>query len=149
MTEMKSKKGFTLIELLVVIAIIAILAAMLLPALARAKDQAKQTQCLSNMRQLEICHVMYVGDNTDWLPINLSSSSSDTLATTASWIAGDAQTDITTSNIMQGKLYPYNTQTAIYACPANTKLIPIGSALPGVNGSVPQTRTCSIEFSLG
>lgn len=65
---MGARDGFTLIELLVVIAIIAILAALLLPALSRSKEKVKSVRCLSNLRQLATGAIMYADDNSDALP---------------------------------------------------------------------------------
>lgn len=71
---MSLRKAFTLIELLVVIAIIAILAAILFPVFAQAREAAKKTMCLSNMKQLGLGMLMYVGDNDDQFPSNAFAS---------------------------------------------------------------------------
>lgn len=73
---MKSARGFTLIELLVVIAIIAILAAILFPVFARAREQAKRTSCLSNLKQLATATMMYGQDYDELLPVGSTQGNS-------------------------------------------------------------------------
>lgn len=110
--------AFTLIELLVVIAIIGILAALLLPALGRAKEQARTIQCLNNMKQLALCGAMYAGDNEDRLTKNwtLMIGSSPP----GSWVTGTVRTSTGATNvdlIANGLLFPFNKSFAIYQCP--------------------------------
>ena len=95
------RTGFTLIELLVVIAIIAILAAILFPVFARAREQARKTTCASNLRQLALAAKMYAQDYDDRLPLD--------------YYAGNSST---TSSRLVGQVFPYIKNMGIFYCPS-------------------------------
>lgn len=113
-----SSRGFTLIELLVVIAIIAILAALLFPVFARAKKSAKQTQCISNLKQIGSGIAIYMGDYDDRFPFAI-----DPIDKTQPQIWGafpEFQAQIPDMPDLHEALQPYIKSPEIFKCPADS-----------------------------
>jgi prepilin-type N-terminal cleavage/methylation domain-containing protein/prepilin-type processing-associated H-X9-DG protein len=163
LSKASGPKGFTLIELLVVIAIIAILAAMLLPALTHAKTEALSTQCMSNKKQLQIAWFMYAGDNRDVLALNfdyhddgpyMPPGTSTTPPGTPSWCEG--WLDWTSATVNTNTLYltsplasllgPYAGSTAqIFWCPADV----YASAAQRAQGWQNRCRSVTMDGNIG
>jgi prepilin-type N-terminal cleavage/methylation domain-containing protein/prepilin-type processing-associated H-X9-DG protein len=117
--EARRQTGFTLIELLVVIAIIAILAAMLLPVLNKAKSKAEGISCLNNLRQLQIAWTLYSDDNDGRLAENRGGLAGPQWTTgVLNWLFNPANTN--TAALVAGQLGPYVAKnTGVFKCPAD------------------------------
>ncbi len=124
-------KGFTLIELLVVIAIIAILAAILFPVFARAREKARQNSCLSNVKQLTLGVIMYANDYDEYMPYSISS-----------WFSAPS---------WRSAIYPYVKNLQIFQCPSRPNAgIAAGGGVEYVPGSTAQfPRSYGINADTG
>ena len=121
---MKGRSGFTLIELLVVIAIIAILAAILFPVFARAREKARQTSCLSNLKQLALANLAYIQDNDErWPRTCWGDNVCGPVISATAWMTG---------------CYPYIKNKQIFVCPSQ----PAGSECAMDGQKAPVSPNC-------
>jgi prepilin-type N-terminal cleavage/methylation domain-containing protein len=134
------RQGFTLVELLAVVGTIAILAALLLPILSKAKIKAQRTACFSNLRQLGFAWQMYYTDNNGYLVPSFPESPEV-------WVQGNMTNETEAVNpdlIMQGRLWHYVQSIPTYHCPGDK-----GIALASAGKIVPSLRSYSMNCFMG
>jgi len=152
-SNLRSRSGFTLIELLVVIAIIAILAAMLLPALSRSKAKAQGILCLSNAKQLTLAWSMYTDDHDDFFVNNHGRD--ETRASRQSWANNVQDWTASADNtnliyLTEAKLSPYLSRSAaVFKCPSDKSVAECGPRIRSMsmNAMVGQTGTLTNRFN--
>ena len=139
--ENTSGAGFTLIELLVVIAIIAILAAILFPVFASAREKARSTKCLNNLKQLATAFTMYVNDNRGSMPlVSVNNPTYPDSPNAADWCGHTRGPRWCYPD--KGSLYPFIKTAAIFQCPTDKNRIPSSAEL------VPPTGVLKKAYSL-
>lgn len=113
----RKNSAFTLIELLVVIAIIAILAAILFPVFAKAREKARQTTCSSNLKQIGLGFLQYEQDNDEFIPWCLANSSETVNGTT--YCESGCAAGVNASGNWEQRIFPYVKSNGVFACPDN------------------------------
>lgn len=112
--EFKNQPGFTLIEILIVITIIAILAALLFPVFARTRENARRTACISNLRQIGMGLLQYLGDNDE--------------QNTRAWYGSSGASNATSSYKWMDAIFPYVKNEELFNCPSHSLPVTIGTS---------------------